>query len=250
MRAAHGSERMTKDVDLDAAEFASTASLRNTIRQSIAKAVKKSPIENATVTEPKQTETTLRWKIGGTLPHGGGDVHLTLEVSRRHSTFGAYAKEVPLAKAFGEQAHRVNIQVLDSHALAATKILALTSESREAIRDLYDLDVLIEAQVATPAALLAGIPNAKETLQKAADNLWQKIESMTYSRFKTEVGIYLPADVANAIDEDSYNEMCIRVATQVETWIQEAESLRAAKELNENERERVEAPPTRTRNKP
>ena len=66
MRAVHGSVRYTKDIDLDADLKYSKGRVQGIVKRSIERAVSSGLIANAKVTEPKQTETTLRWKIVGT----------------------------------------------------------------------------------------------------------------------------------------------------------------------------------------
>ena len=111
------------------------------------------------------------------------------------------------------------VQVLDSQAIAVTKILALTDPVRMASRDLYDLNVLIVAEVDDPAHLLALLPNAAERLPQAMVALWPKIEAMTYEQFRTDVIPYLPLDVANAIDEARFEDMQLTVGANVEKWL-------------------------------
>jgi hypothetical protein len=53
------------------------------VRRSIAGAISSGLIDNAVVTDPKQTETTLRWKIPGFYSGSTEPLLLTVEVSRR-----------------------------------------------------------------------------------------------------------------------------------------------------------------------
>lgn len=88
MRAVHGSVRYTKDIDLDADLKFSRARVHGIVQRSIQRALSAGLIDNPTVTEPKQTETTMRWKIVGTQPGGQAPVNLTVEVSRRTALLG------------------------------------------------------------------------------------------------------------------------------------------------------------------
>jgi predicted nucleotidyltransferase component of viral defense system len=221
MRAVHGSVRYTKDIDLDANLKHSRERVHGIVRRSIDRAVASGLIEKATVTEPKQTDTTLRWKIVGTQPGSDAPMNLTVEVSRRATLSEGHIVEVPLSPAHGAE-EGVKVQVLDSQAIAVTKVLALTDPKRMAPRDLYDLHVLIEANVQEPAHLLAALPNASERLPQAMAELWPKIESMTYGLFRTDVVPYLPANVANVIDENVFDDMRLAVGTNVEKWLKAA----------------------------
>ncbi len=218
MRAVHGSVRYTKDIDLDADLKFSRARVHGIVQRSIQRALSAGLIDNPTVTEPKQTETTMRWKIVGTQPGGQAPVNLTVEVSRRTALLGGRVVEIPLNPEH-MAGNGVRIQVLDSQAIAVTKVLALTDPKRMAPRDLYDLHVLIQARVDEPAALLASLPDAGERLPQALTELWPKIESMSFDQFRSEVTPYLPLHVAQAIDEAAFDDMRLDVGTQVEKWL-------------------------------
>ena len=222
MRAVHGSVRYTKDIDLDADLRHSKERVQGIVNRSIDRAIGSGLIANARVSEPKQTETTLRWKIVGTQPGSDAPMNLTVEVSRRATVANGHIIEVPLPDAYGGGASGVRVQVLDSEAIAVTKVLALTDPKRMAPRDLYDLYVLIEANVSDPTHLLASLPNASERLPQAMAELWPKIEAMSYAQFRTDVTPYLPESVAAAIDEDSFDDMRLKVGACVEKWLKSA----------------------------
>lgn len=221
MRAVHGSVRYTKDIDLDADLKYSKERVRGIVKRSIERAVASGLITNAKVSEPKQTETTLRWKIVGTQPGSNAPMNLTVEVSRRATLADGHVIEVPLPSIYAGAAG-VKIQVLDSQAIAVTKVLALTDPKRLAPRDLFDLHVLIEAQVDDPACLLASLPDARERLPVAIAELWPKIEAMTYAQFVSDVVPSLPASVAKAVTEDAFDDMRLKVGASVEKWLKAA----------------------------
>src|SRR5690606_8708506 len=69
MRMSHGKwARATKDIDLDADMDMPLATVQGVVRRAIDEAISDGLLENVKVTEPKQTETTERWKIAGTDP--------------------------------------------------------------------------------------------------------------------------------------------------------------------------------------
>lgn len=222
MRAVHGSVRYTKDIDLDSDLKHSKERVQGIVKRSITRAVASGLIENAKVSAPKQTDTTLRWKIVGTQPGSLAPLNLTIEISRRVTITNGHIIEVPLPDSFNGGAPGVKIQVLDSQAIAVTKVLALTDPQRMAPRDLYDLHVLIEAKVEDPPHILASMPNAAERLPQAMVELWPKIEAMTYAQFRSDVMPYLPNSVAKAIDEDAFDDMRVQVGASVEKWLKAA----------------------------
>ncbi len=225
MRAVHGSVRYTKDIDLDADERASKERIQGVVRRSIERAVSSGLIANATVTTPKQTDTTLRWKITGTQPSSSAPMHLTVEVSRRPKLIEGHVVEVALDKAFNRTGRDVKIQVLDSQHIAVTKVLALTDPMRMAPRDLFDLNVLLEAGVKDPGPLLAQLSDAQLRLPLLMAELWPKIEAMSYEQFRNDVVPYLPTTVGLAIDSEAFETMRVDVGVAVERWLQSAASL-------------------------
>jgi hypothetical protein len=215
MRAVHGSVRYTKDIDLDADERASKERIQGVVRRSIERAVSSGLIANATVTTPKQTDTTLRWKITGTQPNSSAPMHLTVEVSRRPKLIEGHVVEVALDKAFNRTGRDVKVQVLDSQHIAVTKVL-------------FDLNVLLEAGVKDPGPLLAQLSDAQLRLPLLMAELWPKIEAMSYEQFRNDVVPYLPTTVGLAIDSEAFDTMRVDVGVAVERWLQSATSLRAA----------------------
>lgn len=230
MRAVHGSTRYTKDIDLDADSHISVARVQGIVRNAIERALRSKLIVNPTVTHPKHSDTTLRWKIFGFQADGTTPMNLTVEVSRRQASQDLVHDHVverplsaPLAAAAGGiDPESVRVNVLDSQAIAVTKVMALTSRTRLAVRDLYDLHLLIAAEVASPAPLLASLEGAEARLTEAMDELWPKLEGMTYDQFRSDVATYLPDSVANTITEDAYEDMRLTVGQAVESWLTDA----------------------------
>ena len=227
MRAIHGSHRYTQDIDLDADETASTQRISGVVKRSIERAINSGLIDQATFTTPKQTGTMMRWKIAGFVPGGTAPMNLTVEVSRRPKIVEGHVQELPLNASFGlhgASASGVRVRVLDNMHIAVSKVLALTDLNRTAPRDLYDLDVLIEAGVEDPGLLLAEMNDAKTLLPQIMTELWPKIEAMTYAQFSAQVVPYLPLKIGEAIDQDAFDGMCLNVGAAVESWIETAKT--------------------------
>jgi predicted nucleotidyltransferase component of viral defense system len=224
MRAVLGSTRYTADIDLDAVMPASVSRIQGIVRRSIDRVVKQHGlIEDPQVSEPKQTETTLRWKINGRAPGTARPISLTVEVSRREWVAPFRTEQLELNKEFAGGAARGPVLTLDAQALAVCKVLALTDPKRDAPRDLFDLSVLLETELEAPAQLLAS--QSPERLEQALTELWAKVESMGYERFKTDVVPYLPPETAAAVTEEAYEEMQVNVGTNVEQWLEDAREL-------------------------
>ncbi len=221
MRVVLGSTRFTKDIDLDAVSEASVERIQGIVRRSIARVVRQTTlIEDVRVSEPKQTETTLRWKVNGMSPGSLRPINLTVEVSRREWVAPFRTVEMDLSPDFAGGAAKGRVLVLDSQALAVCKVLALTDSKRDAPRDLFDLSLLVHTGVEDPSLLL--MEQDVSRLQEALDELWVKVESMSYERFLAEVAPYLLPDNAATITSSVYEQMQMSVAESVETWLLEA----------------------------
>jgi len=223
MRAVHGSVRYTKDIDLDADLIHPKERIHGIVCRSITRTVSSGLIDNARVTEPKQTDTTMRWKINGNMPGSSAPMQLTVEISRRASLMSGHIIEVPMSEKYAPGGSGVKIQVLDSQAIAVTKIMALTDPRRMAPRDMYDLFVLIKAEIQEPSVLLSSLP--AERLQEAINELWPKLELMTFKQFSNEVIPFLPGIVASSFTEESFAEMQLTVGERVQMWLEAAERL-------------------------
>lgn len=222
MRAVVGSTRYTKDIDLDAVGAASEARLQGIVRRALERVTKQPGlIEDATWSEPKQTGTTLRWKVNGRAPGSARPIALTVEISRRPWVADFQTKEVEISPAFaGGAAKGGRVVTLDEQALAVCKVLALTDPKRDAPRDLYDLSVLLETPLEDPTRLL--VSQERERLQLGLDELWAKVEKMDYARFVQDVAPFLPPETVAAISEEEYEEIRVNVAERVEQWLKAA----------------------------
>lgn len=222
LRAVMGSTRYTKDIDLDAIGPASDARIQGIVRRALERVTKQAGlIEGATWSEPKQTATTLRWKISGRAPGSARPMALTVEISRRAWAAEFQTKEVELSPEFADGAAKGGrVVTLDEQALAVCKVLALTDPKRDAVRDLYDLSVLLETPLEDPAKLL--VSQDRQRLQLALDELWSKVEKMDFGRFKQDVAPFLPQETVNAITEEDYDDMRVNVGERVEQWLRAA----------------------------
>ena len=213
-RALMGSARLTKDVDLDSLPAFSYEVARHALRLAIKDCIKDSGlIENPVVTEPKQTSTTMRWKITGQVPGGSSNLHLTLEVSRRESI---YADEQIAKKVDGWG----SINVYSEKALCAMKAMALTEPHRSAPRDLFDLWTLVQMNVEPPIELLSKM--GPERIQLAQTELWPKIESYSLERFLEEVGPFIPFEERIRMTESAWSSARLAVGEKLEEWFDQA----------------------------
>lgn len=207
--------RATKDIDLDSDPGVPLHSLQKTMRTAIRKATMDGLLEDVVITEPKQTETTARWKIAGRFPRTGQMLHLTVEVSRRDAVNEQAVRNVYYGQSPDDQ-----VVVYTDRSMAFKKVQALLSSTREAPRDISDLFLLIQAKVDPP------IPEIREWLANAPevewDSLWAKIDRMDYDMFRSQVLPSLPPTPDGQVFYQDWEEMRLQVGAHVEEWLRQA----------------------------
>lgn len=218
MRAAYGSARFTKDIDLAADPDMSPERVRARIRAAIKTALATGLLEGAAFSEPKQTDTTQRWKISGSV--GRSKVNLTVEVSRRDQIEEGQVARATYVPPKGYGAGPMTLDVFDLKAIAANKVACLVNPKREAPRDVYDLDMLIRLDVRPPIEVLRRM--GKRGLEEALDDMWSKLEKLDFKAAEAELLTALPESAAAGIDAATWDDMRTRVGTTMESWLKEA----------------------------
>src|SRR5258708_30885589 len=94
MRILTESARFTQDLDFDHDPHRSLASLQNTVRTAIDRAIRGSGLVDTSISESKQTDTVARWKISGRT-RTGENLHLAVEVSRRQTPDPSHVLKIP-----------------------------------------------------------------------------------------------------------------------------------------------------------
>lgn len=219
MRVVAGSARPTKDIDLQA-NGASMERVQGLMRNAINDLKKCHILDDISVTEPKQTETTQRWKINGRIKGGETPVHLVVEVSRR----GLIPKELTRSVHFESRGLGVPpaiIETLSPTAIAAAKFEAMSSLTRESPRDVFDLDVLIQMKAEPPVHIFANGYTEEELLKKL-EIVADKLEKMTFDTVKATLLPHLPPDLRKNFGRDEWETMCVNTYLMVEQWVQEA----------------------------
>jgi hypothetical protein len=222
MRAMFGSHRATKDIDLqqDGSKIP-LSRLQGMMRSAIREALSDTGMTNVRISEPKQTETVARWKIGGITP-AGSEIHLTIEVSRR-----GMPEQVKVVHGMNGKIKDVDVVTYDESAMAASKVIALVAAPhRVAIRDVWDLDILIRMEARPPLDMISFL-NQEESVSM----LYAKLEMMTWEGFQTEVAPYLDAKTRMEFKIDDFETMKIRVATSVEKWLSELSEINHNKKI-------------------
>jgi len=185
-------------------------------------------LTNVTITEPKQTEVTARWKISGLDRRTNQTLHLTVEVSRRDEIAAEDIQHTYFGPSYGDEASEM-VTVYTDKALAFKKVKALLSETREAPRDIADLYLLIQARVEPPVEHLrkwiaeVGPINVRE--------MWRKLDRMDQAMFRAEVLPSLPPTPDGQDLYQDWDSIRISVGEHVERWIRLAQGEPVPKEF-------------------
>ena len=213
LRALFGSERSTKDIDLqqDGREY-DLRRLQKIMRASIKDALNTGLLKEISITEPKQTDTVARWKIIGKTNNRSG-IHLTIEVSRRGMPPANYLTIRPFAD---PSKSRISPLVLtyNQDALIASKIYAFLSETRMAARDLYDIDILIRMKAVPPAEMIQSLKK-----KGVVEKIYRKLEMITWEIFRADVLPYLPEGAASRFTEKVFEEMRLIAGETLSKWL-------------------------------
>jgi len=210
MRVLTESARFTQDLDFDHDPHRSLASLQNTVRTAIDRAIHGSGLIDTSISESKQTDTVARWKISGRTSTGE-NLHLAVEVSRRQTPDPNHVLKIPVQIA-DRTLPRVYVSVYDEQALADNKLAALIDDRRTAPRDIYDLELLLARGVVPSAGAVENLGGAVTLMKRVAD----KLDLMSWALFRDEVLPTLPVEIHAHIDEDEYLAMKVRLLETLE----------------------------------
>jgi predicted nucleotidyltransferase component of viral defense system len=216
MRVLTESARFTQDLDFDHDPHRSLASLQNTVRTAIDRAIHGSGLLDTSISESKQTDTVARWKISGRT-RTGENLHLALEVSRRQTPDPKHVLKIPVQIA-DRTLPRVYVSVYDEQALTDNKLSALIDDRRTAPRDIYDLELLL-ARGAVPSAAAVDNVGGRVTLMKRVAD---KLDLMSWALFRDEVLPTLPVEIHTHMDEDEYLAMKVRLLDTLERCLTKA----------------------------
>jgi predicted nucleotidyltransferase component of viral defense system len=165
--------RYSEDMDLDIRTM-SVGMLGNNIARvleapSFAQALRAQGIEVARTSQPKQTETTQRWKLTLRLTESGAEVPTKIEFSRRGLDGEMATESVDEGIIRTYRLYPVIVQHYSVHAAFAQKVAALALREQVQSRDVFDLKLLLNAggaeqplPASASANLAAAIHNALE----------------------------------------------------------------------------------------
>ena len=217
LRAWFGSRRYSEDLDLDALGSAPHV-LRDKFHKillgrPLADVLTSQGLEVVRVSQPKQTDTTQRWKIelkaaGVSIP-----LHTKVEFSRRGTRDEEYVLEPvrsDIVRPYGISAPTVNHYTARS--AVRQKIHALASRAEPQARDIWDLDHLLRSTPADPRPL-------SRDVHRALPGALERAMSLGYDVFKAQVVPYLSdEDQATYATRDAWDRMRELVVERLEEF--------------------------------
>lgn len=212
LRLFHGSGRLSEDMDLDVDPGIRRATLENGVDAVLGSPALRADLVRgglslSRVSKPKQTETTQRWKVELTL--SGEAVQTKVEFSRRRDV--SPAASAPPSPALLDRYGVMQFAARHYGAaeMAVQKASALAADNRNAVRDLYDLDLLWSRR---PAEVDAALRGASAALRESAA---AKAESFSWKDFQGEVLPYLEDSVRAAYSTDTFASLKKSVASRL-----------------------------------
>lgn len=208
------SPRYSNDIELDFAgrkswNVADTVAsvLSGTAMKQLGRA---SRIELVDISLAKQTETTLRWKIGLGAPDHQDLIRTRIEFSGRgdagdDAEFAVVPNEIvqPYGVAAPTVCHYLETAAIDQ------KIAALALRTETKARDVFDLELLLRRRRALRSDL-KGLDPAH------AGTAAEKALTIPFASFTTEVAPFLEPDMAALYGESDWDGLCVIVAGGLE----------------------------------
>lgn len=141
--------RYSEDMDLDIQTMA-VGTLRNNVNRLLAEpaflmGLRAQGIELVRTNQPKQTQTTQRWKLSLRSMESGAEVPTKIEFSRRGLDDPKQVEAVDAAIIRTYRLYPVIVQHYTVHAALAQKVAALALRDQVQSRDVFDLKLLLDA---------------------------------------------------------------------------------------------------------
>ena len=199
LRFFHQSIRYSEDMDLDLGEIGAGA-FRDKVRELLAsrpfaQILEAKGIAIERVSEPKQTETTQRWKLGLRVQGAALPLPTKIECSRRGLEDGVVLGSVDPIHARAYRLPPFMVNHYDAAAALRQKIGALAGRRETQARDVFDLHHLL----AGGAPLRAATGRDADVVDRARANAL----SVDFGAFKSQVLAYLEPEAQAQYDSPS-----------------------------------------------
>lgn len=225
MRLLTDSMRDTTDIDLATAPNSNISTIRSHMMNAISLALRSGLIENAEVREQdvKNGGLSPKWHINGKLAGSESKIHLKIELSRRDLLPDMAISRFECEPREDAGVAPYVVRTYSQMAMAASKVAALMDHKRNKTRDVYDLAVLISCEVEPPIAMLAAL--GKDKIKDMLARLSDKVLTLSYESFVSDVLTCLPADVSQKLTQQDWEDMQLTVVDHVEGWLLNAQEI-------------------------
>jgi predicted nucleotidyltransferase component of viral defense system len=211
------SVRFSEDLDIDVRGMP-VATLRKNVDQLLAArpfldTLRAQRLEVVRATAPKQTETTQRWKVGLRVSPSGSELPTKLEFSRRDAGDATRVAHEPVSDVLIRRyrLYPVIVQHYTAAAAIEQKVAALALRSQTQARDLFDLNLLLDAHVAGRAELDAVEQHFPRALENAL--------SIGFSDFAGQVVAFLEPEYQEHYGQRAaWDRLQTRVVETLEAW--------------------------------
>ena len=154
--------------------------------------------------EPKQTETTQRWKAGLSISESNILLPTKIEFSRRGMKGNTIFAAVDPELIRNYRLSPIMANHYDSHSAYEQKVEALITRSATQARDIFDINLLLNAGVDIDISS----SKLKSRLHEAESN----VMSVTFDIFKSQVLSYLHPDYRKQYDSESvWDDIALKV---------------------------------------
>jgi predicted nucleotidyltransferase component of viral defense system len=208
LRFFHRSLRYSEDLDLDIQTMA-PGTLRSNVRSVLdadpfRMGLRAQKIEITSVSAPKQTTTTQRWKVALRINEHRGEIPTKIEFSRRNLDAGTEVAPVEAELIRRYRLFTVIVQHYGTATAFSQKVSALAQRTEIQARDVFDLDLLVSA-----GGAVTGIPESLRSLMPVAI---ENAMSIGFDEFRGQVVAYLePEHQADFSARESWDRLQERV---------------------------------------
>ena len=207
------SVRYSEDIDLDVAGLPVHA-LKEKVTAILSGPALSMPLRSrrvsiTSISAPKQTDTTQRWKVGLAVEGYSTGLHTKIEFSRRATTEEARIESVA-ATVLAE--HQFMPLLAPHYPLAAAlrqKVSALVGRTIVQARDVFDLAVLFSRA--------GGNVEALRPMRSEIPKAVERVMEISYADFKSQVVSYLqPENVATYGSPEAWDALQMQVIEHLE----------------------------------
>ena len=201
----YGRSRATREVDLDFPAARTAESLHGQVGRALRQALRGSHVADVRIHEPGKAELSPRWKINGLGPAGEA-FSMRIEVSRRPPPPGRVRQAVVSGGAsYGVGTFYVDLY--EEGTLAAMKLAALLG--RSAVRDVYDLDLLLPAHAPGLKLIQWALEHAHIDAADAARAVVDRLVALDWNLFRSQM--LIDPELLGRIDAAAWEAMKARV---------------------------------------